>query len=56
MYIEELFIIIIFALAIYLYRHYKGENVGKYVTGEVQQMYDKFASYSFKVVREKTKN
>ncbi|MDO4995559.1 MAG: hypothetical protein Q4E69_00060 [Bacilli bacterium] len=55
MYIEELFIIIIFAVAIYLYRNYKGENVGKYVTGQVQEMYDKFAPYSFKVVREKTK-
>ena len=55
MYIEELFIIIIFALAIYLYRNYKGENVGKYVTKQVQDMYDKFAPYSFKVVREKTK-
>lgn len=55
MYIEELFIIIIFAVAIYLYRNYKGENVGKYVAGQVQDMYDKFAPYSFKVVREKTK-
>ena len=55
MYIEELFIIIIFAVAIYLYRNYKGENVGKYVTGQVQEMYDKFAPYSVKVVREKTK-
>ena len=55
MYIEELFIIIIFVLAIYLYRNYKGENVGKYVLEQVQGMYDKFAPYSFKVVREKTK-
>ncbi len=55
MYIEELFIIIVFVLAIYLYRHYKGENVGKYVLNQIQGMYDKFAPYSFKVVREKTK-
>ena len=55
MYIEELFIIIVFVLAIYLYRNYKGENVGKYVLNQVQGMYDKFAPYSFKVVREKTK-
>lgn len=55
MYIEELFIIVIFAVAIYLYRNYKGENVGKYVAGQVQEMYDRFAPYSFKVVREKTK-
>jgi hypothetical protein len=55
MYIEELFIIIVFVLAIYLYRNYKGENVGKYVINQLQGMYDKFAPYSFKVVREKTK-
>ena len=55
MYIEELFIIVIFVLAIYLYRNYKGENVGKYVVNQIQGMYDKFAPYSFKVVREKTK-
>ena len=55
MYFEELFIIIGFVVAIYLYRNYKGENVGKYVLGQVQGMYDRFAPYSFKVVREKTK-
>ena len=55
MYIEELFIIIVFIIAIYLYRNYKGENVGKYVLNQLQGMYDKFAPYSFKVVREKTK-
>ena len=55
MYIEELFIIVAFVIAIYLYRNYKGENVGKYVLTQVQGMYDKFAPYSFKVVREKTK-
>ena len=55
MYVEELVIIIAIVLGIYLYRNYKGENVGKYVLGQVQGMYDKFAPYSFKVVREKTK-
>ena len=55
MYIEELFIIIVFVIAIYLYRNYKGENVGKYVLNQLQGMYDRFAPYSFKVVREKTK-
>ena len=55
MYIEELFIIIVFVGFIYLYRNYKGENVGKYVLNQVQNMYDRFAPYSFKVVREKTK-
>lgn len=55
MYFTELFIIIGFVLGIYLYRNYKGDNVGKYVVGQVQGMYDRFAPYSFKVVREKTK-
>ena len=55
MYIEELFIIVVFVIAIYLYRNYKGENVGKYVLNQLQGMYDKFAPYSFKIVREKTK-
>ena len=55
MYIEELFIIIVFVIAIYLYRNYRGENVGKYVLNQLQGMYDRFAPYSFKVVREKTK-
>ncbi len=55
MYFTELFIIIGFVIFIYLYRNYKGENVGKYVVGQIQNAYDRFAPYSFKVVREKTK-
>ncbi len=55
MYITELLIIIIVVVGIFLYRNYKGENVGKYVINQVQTVYDKFAPYSFKVVREKTK-
>ncbi|MCI8460284.1 MAG: hypothetical protein HFE81_02695 [Bacilli bacterium] len=55
MYFTELIIIIAFVVAIYLYRNYKGENVGKYVLTQAQGVYDKFAPYSFKVVREKTK-
>jgi len=55
MYIEELFIIVGFIGAIYLYRHYKGDNVGKYIFEQVQGVYDRFSPYSFKVVREKTK-
>ncbi|MBQ6497390.1 MAG: hypothetical protein IJI58_01590 [Bacilli bacterium] len=55
MYLTELFIIAAFVLAIYLYRNYKGEHVGKYIVGQVQGMYDRFSPYSFKVVREKTK-
>ena len=55
MYIEELGIIIFFVITIYLYRNYKGENVGKYIVNQAQGMYDRFSPYSFKVVREKTK-
>ncbi len=55
MYIEELIIIIVIALAVVAYRNYKGQNIGKYITVQVQQMYDRFAPYSYKVVREKTK-
>ena len=55
MYLEELIIIIVFVLGIYLYLHYNGNNVGKYVVEQIQGVYDKFSPYSFKVVREKTK-
>ena len=55
MYFTELFIIIVFVVFIYLYRNYKGDNVGKYILTQVQNTYDKFSPYSFKVVREKTK-
>ena len=55
MYIEELLIIIVTVVAIYLYRGYKGQNAGKYIVTQVQTMYDRFAPYSFKEVREKTK-
>lgn len=55
MYIEELLILIVITLAIVAYRNYKGQNIGKFITVQVQQMYDRFAPYSFKVVREKTK-
>lgn len=55
MYIEELLFIVILVIGIYLYRNYKGENVGKYVISQAQVIYDRFAPYSFKVVREKTK-
>ena len=55
MYFTELFVIAGAVLFIYLYRNYKGDNLGKYVLGQVQNAYDRFSPYSFKVVREKTK-
>ena len=56
MYIEELLIILVIALGVLAYRNYQGQNIGKFITVQVQQMYDRFAPYSFKVVREKTKD
>ena len=55
MYIEELIFLLVLVVAIVLYRNYKGQNVGKFITSQVQGVYDKFAPYSFKIVREKTK-
>ncbi len=55
MYFEELFFLAGLFLFLYLYWNYKGENVGKYVIDQAQSMYDRFSPYSFKVVREKTK-
>ncbi len=50
-----LFLLLAIAIVVLLYRNYKGENVGKFITEQVQVVYDKFAPYSFKIVREKTK-
>lgn len=50
-----LFLLIIIAVAVVLYRNYKGENVSKYITSQVEGLYNRFAPYSFKMVREKAK-
>ena len=50
-----LFLLVIIAALVLLYRNYKGQNVAKYFTSQFQALYDRFAPYSFKVVREKTK-
>ena len=50
-----LFLLIIIAFVILLYRNYKGQNVTKFITEQVQVVYERFAPYSYKVVREKTK-
>jgi len=55
MYIEELFIITVFVGFIALYRNYKGNDINGFFTDQVQGMYEKFVPYSFRVVREKTK-
>lgn len=51
----EFIIIVLILVFIVLYRNYKGENVSKFITDQVGVVYDKFAPYSFKLVREKTK-
>ena len=50
-----LFLLLIIAIIILLYRNYKGQNISKYINEQMQVIYDKFAPYSYKVVREKTK-
>ena len=55
MYFEELVIIIVIIVGVFLYRNYKGQNVGRFITDSVQTVYDKYAPFSFKIIREKAK-
>lgn len=50
----EFVVIIAITFLVYAYRRNTGTNVYKYIIGQVGTAYDKFAPYSFKVVREKT--
>ncbi len=52
----ELVILLVIALFVVVYRMRSGENVYKYVSGKVTDVYEKYAPYSFKVVREKSKD
>ena len=51
----ELVIILLIVLFIVLYRQSNGESVYKFVVDNVGSMYDKYAPFSFKVIREKCK-
>ena len=51
----ELVIILLIVLFIVLYRQSNGESVYKFVVDNVGAMYDKYAPYSFKMIREKCK-
>ena len=51
----ELIILLAIAILIMLYRNYEGQNVGRFINDQVTVLYDKLAPYSFKKVREKTK-
>ena len=51
----EFIIILILVLFVFIYRTYRGQNIQKFFTKNVETIYNRFAPYSFKVVREKTK-
>ena len=51
----ELIILLIIALFIITYRQNTGENVGRFIVNSIGNAYNKYAPYSFKEVREKTK-
>lgn len=48
-------IIAIILLFIFIYRINTGDNVYKYITNQVVTVYERYAPYSFKIVREKVK-
>lgn len=52
-YLPELIILLIIAAVVLIARRNPGENVYKYVTNKATDVYDKYAPYSFKMVREK---
>ncbi len=51
----ELVIILVVVLFVVLYRQSNGESVYKFLVNNVENVYDKYAPYSFKVIREKCK-
>ena len=51
----ELILILVIATFVMIYRQYRGQNVYKFIVEKTGVIYEKFAPYSFKVVREKTK-
>lgn len=51
----ELFLLIVIALVVIFYRGYSGKNAMRFINDQVTVLYDKFAPYSYKKVREKTK-
>ena len=54
--IEAIFVAVALILIfIFLYRINNGENIYKYVVRQVSFLYDKYAPFSFKMIREKVK-
>jgi len=52
----EFLLLLTIALFIIFYRMNKGESVYKFITYQVEVAYEKYAPYSFKVIREKVKD
>ena len=50
----ELVLLLLIALFVISYRRNDGESVYKFIAKEVTGLYDKYAPYSFKTVREKS--
>ena len=51
----EFIIIVFIVLFVVLYRKSNGESLYKFVTTSIGNVYEKYAPYSFKVIREKCK-
>ena len=51
----ELVLLMAIAVFVLIYRKNPQEGVYNYVTGNVSRLYDKYAPYSFKLVRAKAK-
>ena len=51
----EFLIILFIVVFVVLYRKSNGESLYKFVTTSIGDVYDKYAPYSFKVIREKCK-
>lgn len=51
----ELLLMLVIVSFIILYRRNKGQNAYKFISDQVEEMYDKFAPFSFKKIREKVR-
>ena len=51
----EIIVILFILLFLVIYRKSTGEKFYKYISRSIAELYNKYAPYSFKVVREKTK-
>ena len=51
----ELFIMLVIGIFVVSYRQQNGENVYKFIANNIKNIYNKYAPYSFKEVRAKSK-